>query len=119
MGVVGKHLRSDLYGVSEEKLWDEDLLVSVIKKATELANATLISIKSWRVDEDKDKGGVSVLALVNESHISIHTWPNYRFATLDIYTCGEHTDPMKAFNYLLDVLEPEDYTYSFVMRNSP
>ncbi|MBP1357736.1 MAG: adenosylmethionine decarboxylase, partial [Sulfolobus sp.] len=54
--------------------------------------------------------GVSVVAIVLESHITIHTWPEYRFATVDVYSCGAHTDPNKAFEYIVTQLDAKRYT---------
>ena len=103
--IVGKHVYGSLYGVPEEIASNEEYLVDVVKKASELANMTLLEVKSWRLSEEK--GGVSVIALVVESHIAIHTWVNYRYATVDVYTCGEKSDPWKAFNYIVEKLRPK------------
>lgn len=67
----------------------------------------LVEVKSWKFING-DKEGVSVLALVVESHIAIHTWPVYRFASVDVYTCGDHSMPDKAFNYIVSALKLED-----------
>jgi len=45
--------------------------------------------------------GISGVVVIAESHLSIHTWPEYNFASVDIYTCGNEVDPWKAYNYLL------------------
>lgn len=103
--IVGKHVYESLYGIPEEIASNEEYLVDVVKKASELANMTLLEVKSWRLSEEK--GGVSVIALVVESHIAIHTWVNYRYATVDVYTCGEKSDPWKAFNYIVEKLRPK------------
>jgi len=53
----------------------------------------LVEMKSWKFGGKK--GGVSVIALVEESHIAVHTWLEYNYATVDVYTCGEHSDPRR------------------------
>ncbi|MDF2723697.1 MAG: S-adenosylmethionine decarboxylase, partial [Paenibacillus sp.] len=50
--------------------------------------------------------GATVLVLLSESHISIHTYPEKGFAALDCYTCGETVDPQAAIDYLVSVLKP-------------
>jgi S-adenosylmethionine decarboxylase len=114
--VVGKHVYGNLYGVDRELLWDEERLRDIVLKAVELANAQLAELKSWRFGGHH--GGVSVIALVLESHIAIHTWPDYGYATVDVYTCGEHTDPWKAFNYIVSQLKPRHYTVHYADRSS-
>ncbi len=75
--------------------------------AVKVSNAKLWEVKSWKFGGRK--GGVSVIALVLESHIAIHTWNEYNYATVDVFTCGSHTDPEKAFDYILSELKPKDY----------
>lgn len=49
--------------------------------------------------------GVSGAIIISESHLAIHTWPEYKYASLDIYTCGDSVDPWVAFNYLKDAFK--------------
>ncbi len=97
--VYGKHVYGNLYECDEEVLKDERALRDIVVKAAEIGNMTLLDVKSWKIGE-----GVSIVAIVLESHIAIHTWPEYRFATLDVYSCGMHTDPEAAFNYIVRAL---------------
>lgn len=62
---------------------------------------TLLDVKSWKIGL-----GVSVVAIVLESHITIHTWPEYEFATVDVYSCGAHTKPEESFKYIINKLKP-------------
>ena len=112
--IVGKHVYANLYGVSREIAVNEKYLVEVVKKAAELANMSLVDVRSWRFGGLK--GGVSVIALVLESHIALHTWVEYQYATIDIYTCGAKSNPWKAFNYILEKLKPKDYTVNYADR---
>ncbi len=112
--IVGKHVYANLYGVPVELVGNEGYLRETVVKAAELANMTLLDIETYRLGGRK--GGVSVIALVLESHIAIHTWPNYHYATVDVYTCGAKSDPWKAFEYILDRLKPADYTVNYADR---
>lgn len=116
-GVIGKHVYGNLYGVKKEILEDELLLKKIVINAAKIANMKIIEVKSWKL-LGSDKYGISVLALIIESHIAIHTWPEYRFATVDVYTCGEYSDPEKAFNYIVSILKPKYYTKNYVDRSS-
>lgn len=50
--------------------------------------------------------GVTVLTVVAESHLSLHTWPEKGYAAIDVFTCGETTAPIKAVDYLRGILRP-------------
>ncbi|HIH90061.1 TPA: adenosylmethionine decarboxylase [Desulfurococcaceae archaeon] len=98
--VYGKHYYGNLYGCNVEKLKDEEYLRDLVVEAAKVGNMTLLDVKSWKMGE-----GVSVVAIVLESHITIHTWPEFAFATVDVYSCGSHTDPRKAFEFIVRNLE--------------
>lgn len=114
--IIGKHIYANLYEPDPEVISNEELLREVVIKAARIANMNLVEVRSWKVEGGK--GGVSVLALITESHIAIHTWTNYRFATLDIYTCGEKSDPWKAFEYVLSILKPRTFKVHYADRSS-
>lgn len=114
--IIGKHVYGNLYGINHDAASNEQLLREAVIKAAEIANMHLVEVKSWRFAGEK--GGVSVLALVTESHIAIHTWPEYDYATIDVYTCGGQSDPWKAFYYLVNILQPEKYTVNYIDRSS-
>jgi S-adenosylmethionine decarboxylase len=116
-GVVGKHVYGNLYGIDPSLLSDEDFLRSLIIRAAEIANVHLVEVRSWKFING-DKEGISVIALVVESHIAIHTWPVYRFATVDVYTCGDNSMPDKAFNYIVNSLRPKRYIINYADRSS-
>jgi len=97
--VVGKHVYGNLYGCDERVLSSVDELMRIVIEAARIGNMTLLDVKAWRIGV-----GVSVVAIVLESHITIHTWPEYAFATVDVYSCGEHTDPERAFEYIVKEL---------------
>ncbi len=102
VGVVGRHIYGNLYGCDSTLLNDEVVLTSIVREAVRVANATLMSIGAYRFYP----GGLTIFAIVAESHISIHTWPEHGFATVDVYTCGDHTDPKAAFDYIVSRLKP-------------
>jgi len=95
--VYGTHVYGNLYGCETHLLNDEVFLTKVIKEAAELAGALVVSVFYYKFGAH---GGISVVAIVAESHISIHTWPEYGYATVDVYTCGSHTNPIIAFQHV-------------------
>ncbi len=100
--VVGTHVYGNLVGCRNKGLLrDIEGLKRLVKKAAEIGNMTILDIKAWRIGE-----GASVVAIILESHITIHTWPEFDYATVDVYSCGAHTNPVKAFNYIVNELQP-------------
>jgi S-adenosylmethionine decarboxylase len=108
--VVGKHVYGELYGCDPDLLSNPDYLASVVVEAAKVGNFTILDLKTWKIDP-----GVTVFAVVLESHISIHTWPELSFATVDVYTCGDKSNPEAAFNHIVRALKAKKFT----MRTSP
>jgi S-adenosylmethionine decarboxylase len=84
---AGTHLIIDLW--EAEGLGDRDHLENVLIKAVEAAKATLLHI---HLHVFGDGGGISGVAVLAESHISVHTWPEVGYAAFDIFMCGD-ADP--------------------------
>ncbi|AFZ70321.1 S-adenosylmethionine decarboxylase proenzyme [Caldisphaera lagunensis DSM 15908] len=111
--VVGRHIYGNIKGCKNISLLsDEKGLINLLNKAGQEGNMTILDVKAWKIGE-----GVSAVAIVLESHITIHTWPEYRFATVDVYSCGSHTDPKKAFDYIVNELNPEDVEFGITDRS--
>jgi S-adenosylmethionine decarboxylase len=113
--VIGRHVYGSLYGIPRSLAGDEQYLRDLVLRAVEESGATLLDMRSWTVPGKK--GGVSVIAVVLESHIALHTWVEYRYATVDVYTCGERADPWKAWRVILDGMRPEYYTVHYSDRS--
>jgi len=114
--VYGKHIVGNLYDVDERLLSNEEFLRQTVVEAATIANMHVVDVRSWRF-YGNDKEGVSVIALVIESHIALHTWPRYRYATLDVYTCGAKSDAERAFDYIIEKLKPRHYTKAYLDRS--
>jgi len=97
----GRHLILDLYDCNPEILDDYDQLEGYLKEALALAGANILRI----FGEKFDPQGVTLLALLSESHASIHTWPELGYAAVDLYTCGDTTNTHKAAEFLKEKLK--------------
>jgi len=94
--VVGRHVVAELLGGNPNLLNDERYIVAILKEAAERAGGTILSVSSHKFTPQ----GVTALALLSESHISIHTWPEHGYSAVDAFTCGSHTDPQLACDFL-------------------
>ena len=110
--VFGKHIYGNLYGCDSSLLSDVEYLKKVVTEAAARGNMTLLDVKTWRIDP-----GVSVVGVILESHITIHTWPEHSFATVDVYSCGEHTKPEVAFDFIVKALKARRYEYEISDRS--
>ena len=81
----GNHGLLDLYGCDEAILKDEGRLKTALAAAAQVAEATILTEHFHTFG---GAGGVTGVLLLAESHISIHTWPEHRFAAIDAFICG-------------------------------
>ncbi len=112
--IIGKHVYGNLYECDKKVLMNEEVLRETVIKAAEIAKMHLVDVHSWSFKGEK--GGTSVIALVTESHISIHAWSEYNYASVDVYTCGSKSKPLKAFKYIVERLKPKKYSVHRVKR---
>jgi len=99
--VVGRHVIAELLGGNPYLLNDERYLRAALKEAAERAGGTVLDVTSHKFTPQ----GVTALALLSESHISIHTWPEHGYSAVDVFTCGSHTNPQLACDFLKKSLE--------------
>ena len=100
---LGKHLLIDLYGCPADLLNDVAALETVMVEAAHRAGATVLNTTFHRFSPC----GVSGVVVIQESHLTIHTWPEQGFAAIDLFTCGEQTRPRRALTYLKRTLQSE------------
>ena len=97
---AGRHLLVDVW--DGENLSNPDVIDDALRRGAEAAGATLLHV---HLHEFSENGGVSGVAVLAESHISIHTWPEWNYAAVDVFMCGG-TDPMKAADVLREAFKP-------------
>lgn len=103
---VGTHCILEVTGCPAEILNDMPLIRDALTEASKQGMSTLLDLTSHKFEPQ----GVTALALLAESHISIHTWPESGYAALDVFTCGEHARPRQACEYLVQRLQAASYS---------
>lgn len=101
---VGSHIIADLYGIKDLKNLDslEDF-ERILKTAAKEANMKVIG-ETWNKFEPQ---GLTGCLLISESHFTVHTWPEFEFISVDIYSCGNEGDVNVAFESLKRQLNPD------------
>lgn len=101
MQSVGRHLILELWGC--RNLNSVESVEQVLRGTVEACNLSLLDIKVYPFSPV----GVTGVAVVSESHVMIHTWPELGYAAVDIFTCGPQRDPHAAVPVLREHFSPE------------
>jgi S-adenosylmethionine decarboxylase len=97
-GTIGRHYIVEASGCDPKVIGSVEKVQQILVKAAEIAGAQVWSISFSRFPPQ----GVSGVVVISESHISTHTWPEYGYVALDIYTCGKNVDPEKAVVFAVE-----------------
>lgn len=112
MNALGKHLLIELQDCDREVLNDLGYLREALMEAAVECGATVLG-ESFHPFNPQGVSGVVVIA---ESHLSIHTWPEYGYAAADIFTCGDSVQPEKAAEVLIDRLGAKNHSVIEIQR---
>ena len=107
-----RHILFTLKGCPFGLLDDEAHIRNVLVNAATLSESTLLGIQSHKFDPQ----GVTAVALLAESHISIHTWPENGMAVCDVVTCGQHTNPRSGATYMYEAMGATDLVSEIFQR---
>ncbi len=108
---MGKHYLLNLYGCSFFLLNNEYFLIDLLENAAVISGATVCET----IHKKFEPQGVTVICLLSESHISIHTWPEEGKAAVDVYTCGE-SNPKIGCDIIIEQLQSKNHTLSYIER---
>ncbi|HPW68473.1 MAG: adenosylmethionine decarboxylase [Desulfomonilia bacterium] len=103
---LGTHILAEYYDCDAEVLNNARKIEKHLNDAALEAGATIVSSAFHTFNPH----GVSGFVVIAESHLSIHTWPEYGYAAVDIFTCGDTVDPWKAFDLLKETLDSVHYS---------
>lgn len=97
---AGVHIIADIYNVPENIICDFEFLKNLMIISVEKMEATILFVESYIFDNN----GYTCIIGLAESHMSIHTWPEKNFISMDIFTCGD-CDPMFGLEYFSETLK--------------
>lgn len=112
MNVLGRHLMLELNNCNPKLLDDLPYLKDAITQAAQEVGAHIVGESFHQFDPH----GVTGILAIAESHICIHTWPEYGYAAADIFTCGESFDPRMAAQIIIEKVESKDPSLTELQR---
>ena len=101
MHALGTHLLVELRDCNAEIIKDLKKVKNILVSAAKEARATIVDISF----HEFNPFGISGMVIIAESHLSIHTWPEYAYAAVDIFTCGDIIKPEVAAAFLIEQFE--------------
>ncbi len=108
----GFHVIAELSGCPYGQLNDQASLVQALRDCALAAGAKVLGVQSHQFSPQ----GVTAIALLAESHISIHSWPEHGYAAVDVFTCGPAMKPEAAVSYLQTALSASEVKVTVVPR---
>jgi S-adenosylmethionine decarboxylase len=98
LNALGRHLLLELFDCDLDAINNLQGVKQTLVEAARRAQATIVDV----VFHEFNPFGISGVVVIAESHLSIHTWPEYRYAAVDIFSCGDVLQPEVAANYLVE-----------------
>ncbi|MCM3487801.1 adenosylmethionine decarboxylase [Alkalihalophilus marmarensis] len=100
MDTMGRHVIAELWGCNIEKLNNMSFIEQTFVDAALKAGAEVREVAFHKFAPH----GVSGVVIISESHLTIHSFPEHGYASIDVYTCGDRIDPNVASNYIAEAL---------------
>ena len=101
MHALGTHLLVELRECNPDIIKSLEKVRNALVSAAKEAKATIVNVSF----HEFNPFGISGVVVIAESHLTIHTWPEYAYAAIDIFTCGELIKPEVAASYLIEQFE--------------
>lgn len=103
---LGQHLLIELYGCDPAVLDDLEHVQQTLLRAADMVSASVIQVVSHKFQPH----GVTVVVAIAESHLSIHTWPEYGYAAVDVFTCRPEPLTSDVQDFIIESLRATDAT---------
>ncbi len=112
MSALGRHILAEFYGCPQEMLNETEQIKQHMVAAALESGAEV----KETVFHQFSPQGVSGVVVISESHLAIHTWPEYGYAAVDVFTCGQTVDPWASCNYLKQVFSARNMSAREIKR---
>lgn len=112
MSALGRHILAEFYGCTPEILNNTDSIKRDMVAAALEAGAEVRETVFHRFSPQ----GVSGVVVISESHLAIHTWPEFGYAAVDVFTCGQTVDPWVSCDYLKQKFSAKNMTAREIKR---
>jgi len=109
---LGNHLIIELYDCNRELINDAKGVENSLINAVKISGANIVQ----SVIHQFNPHGISGVIVIEESHFSVHTWPEYGYCALDIFTCGEEIDYYSALQYLKKEFQAKNLSVTEMKR---
>lgn len=109
---LGTHYILELCNANESYLNTKDYIMNSLREAITIANANLLE----EIAIEFTPQGITAVCLLSESHMSIHTWPEKKYAAVDVFTCGDHTNPKLACEFLINAFQSQTHRLQVIER---
>lgn len=107
---IGQHLLADLFGITAERLADEEELYTLLHEAAARSGLHTISqpvVVHFGATVPGGQAGVTGFVILAESHIAFHSYPELGFLAVDVFTCGPNAQPQAALDVFIERLHPQ------------
>ena len=112
MNALGRHVLAEVYGCDPNILNDATAVQEILVAAAQAAGADIRAVTFHKFSPQ----GVSGVVVISESHLAVHTWPEYGYAAVDVFTCGTAVDPWTAVDLVVGRFGAQQVTASEVRR---
>jgi len=112
MKALGRHILIEYYDCDPDILDNIQDIERVMKEAAVRSGSTIVE----SIFRKFDPHGISGVVMIAESHLAIHSWPEHRYAAVDIFTCGENVDSLVAYEFLKDAFGAQDAEIRELLR---
>ncbi len=110
--ILGKHAIIDLSNCNAETLQDYELIKSLLAQAADIAKVTIIGT----MDRYFTPHGYTAVLVLEESHLSIHTWPEFNYVSIDLYSCNLETNFQAVTDFLSDGFQAKKTQFTLLER---
>ena len=110
--ILGRHAILDLSGCNPEIIGNNALVQEILCDAAQIAKITIVG----DLERHFEPNGYTAILLLEESHLSIHTWPEYNYVSVDLYSCNPDTDFEAVKDFLVERLGSERISYRLLKR---